>query len=181
MAFVGHGINDAQVTIGQIVRPSRLWLWFSERARLMHVMCPKGQIAAARRVTGSWLDTRPRPIYCSFMRQSSSILLLAFLAVFAVGNIAHAVSANNMALEMAVMDGSAMAMEDCQGCPKDGEGAAGSTLCQVDCTAPGVVTLSASASLEFLMPLLRQDRPQSVTVPNGLRAPPDPFPPRTLI
>jgi len=147
----------------------------------MHVMRPKAQIVAARQVTGSWLDTRSRSIYSLFMRNFRSILLLAFLAVFSVGNIAHAISANNMALDMALMDGSALAMEDCQGCPTDGEGAADQAVCQLDCTAPGVVTLPASVSLEFVMPILRQDRPLSVTVPNGLRAPPDPFPPRHLI
>lgn len=147
----------------------------------MHFVRPKGQIVAARQVTGSWLDTLSRSIYYSLMRRVSSIFLLAFLAIFAAGNIAHVVSANKMALDMAVMDGSTMAMEDCQGCPTDGEGAADSTLCQIDCTAPGVVTLTASTSLDFVMPILRQDRPLSVTVPNGLRAPPDPFPPRQLI
>jgi hypothetical protein len=115
------------------------------------------------------------------MRNFRSILLLAFLAVFSVGNTAHAVIANNMALDMAAMDGSALSMEDCQGCPTDGEGAADRTICQLDCTAPGVVTLTASASLEFVILILRQDRPLRVTVPNGLRAPPDPFPPRHLI
>lgn len=147
----------------------------------MQAVYPKGQIVAARQVTGSWLDSCSRSIYCLFMRRFSSILLFAFLAVFAAGNIAHAVSANTMALDMAMMDGSAISMEDCQGCPTDGEGAEDSTMCQLDCTAPGVVTLTASASLEFVMPILRQDRPLSVTVPNGLRAPPDPFPPRHLI
>jgi len=147
----------------------------------MQAVYPKGQIVAARQVTGSWLDSRSRSIYCLFMRRCSSILLLAFLAIFAAGNIAHAVSANTMALDMALMDGNAISMEDCQGCPTDGEGAADSTMCQLDCTAPGVVTLTASASLEFLMPIVRQDRPLSTTAPNGLRAPPDPFPPRHLI
>lgn len=80
-----------------------------------------------------------------------------------------------------MMDGIAMSMEDCQGCPTDGEGAADSKLCQLECTAPGVVTLTASASFEFVMPILRQDCPRSVTAPNSLRAPPDPFPPRHLI
>jgi hypothetical protein len=115
------------------------------------------------------------------MRFFSSILLFAFLAVFAAGNIAHAVSANTMALDMALMDSSALSMEHCQGCPTDGEGAADRTVCQLDCTAPGVVTLTASVSLGFVMPILRQHRPLSVTVPTGLRAPPDPFPPRHLI
>lgn len=147
----------------------------------MQAVYPKGQIVAARQVTGSWLDSRSRSIYCLFMRRFSSILLLAFLAVFAAGNIAHAVSANTMALNMAMMDGSAMSMEDCQGCPTDGEGVEDSTMCQLDCTAPGVVALTVSASLEFLMPIVRQDCPLSATAPNGLRAPPDPFPPRHLI
>ncbi|MGX0978064.1 hypothetical protein ACSSVY_003804 [Roseovarius sp. MBR-51] len=147
----------------------------------MQAVYPKGQIVAARQVTGSWLDSRSRSNYCLLMRRYSSMLLLAFLAIFAAGNIAHAVNANTMALDMALMDGSPMSMEDCQGCPTDGEGAADSTVCQLDCTAPGVVTLTSSASLEFLMPIIRQDRPLSVTAPNGLRAPPDPFPPRHLI
>jgi len=147
----------------------------------MHFVRPKGQIVAVRQVTGSWLDMLSHSIYYSSMRCFSSIILLAFLAIFAAGNIAHAVSANKMALDMAVMDGSTMAMEDCQGCPTDDEGAADSTLCQIDCTAPGVVTLTASTSLDFVMPILRQGRPLSATVPNGLRAPPEPFPPRHLI
>lgn len=144
-------------------------------------MRPNVQIVAARKVTGSWLDTVSRSIYWLCMHCLSSIFLLAFLAIFAVGNIAHSISANNMALDMAMMDGIAMSMEDCQGCPTDGEGAADSKLCQLECTAPGVVTLTASASFEFVMPILRQDCPRSVTAPNSLRAPPDPFPPRHLI
>lgn len=147
----------------------------------MHVMCLKGQIVAGRRVTGSWLDTRSRSIYHLFMRCFSSILLLAFLAVFAAGNSAHAVSAHDMALNMALMDNGAIAMGDCQGCPAGDEGADDTALCEPDCTAPGAVTLTAITSFVHLMPCLRQDRPLSVTVPNGLRAPPDPFPPRHLI
>jgi len=147
----------------------------------MHVMCPKGQIVTERWVTRSWLDTCSRSIYWFFMRRLSSVLLLAFLAVFAVGNIAHAVSANNMALKMAAMDGGSATMEDCKGCPTDGEGAVVSTSCQLDCTAPGVPTLTPALSFDYMLSLLCQDRPLSATVQNGLRAPPDPFPPRTLI
>jgi hypothetical protein len=67
----------------------------------MHVIHSNVRIAAVRKIAGSWLD-RPTPsAYLLRMRRLSSILLLAFLAVFAVGNIAHAVSANDMALEMA--------------------------------------------------------------------------------
>ncbi|MEI4196569.1 hypothetical protein [Roseovarius sp. E0-M6] len=147
----------------------------------MHVIHSNVRIAAARKVAGSWLD-RPTPsAYLLRMRRLSSILLLAFLAVFAVGNIAHAVSANDMALEMAVMDDGAMAIEDCQGCPTDGEGADDTTLCQLDCTAPGAMALTAAASIEYMIPTLRHDRPLSVTVPHGQRSPPDPFPPRPFV
>ncbi len=147
----------------------------------MRVSRSERPIAAARKVAGSWLD-RPTPsAYLLRMRRLSSILLLAFLAVFAVGNIAHAVSAYDMALEMAVMDGGAMAIEDCQGCPSDGEGADDTTLCQLDCTAPGAMALTAAASFEYMIPTLRQNLPLSVAVPHGQRSPPDPFPPRHLI
>ena len=135
----------------------------------------------AGQVTGSWLDTRPRPAYLPLMRRFSPILLLVFLATFVVGNIAHAVNATNMTLQMAAMDGSASAMEDCEECPSDGEGRADSTLCQLDCTAPAMVTLTASASFDLVTPAPRQDRPLGMVFQHRLRAPPDPFPPRTLI
>lgn len=151
------------------------------RTTLNHFMRLEEEIVAARRVTGLWLDTRFRPIYDYLVHHFSSIILLAFLVVFAVGNIAHAVSANNMALEMALMDGSGMAMEDCQGCPTYGDGDAAATLCQLDCTAPAVVALTSASSFDYMVLAVRQDRPLSVIVPSGLRAPPDPFPPRPLI
>ncbi|MGR3461514.1 MAG: hypothetical protein ACU0B5_03535 [Roseovarius sp.] len=147
----------------------------------MHVIPSNVPIVAARKVAGSWLDSSPSSAYLLRMRRLSSILLLAFLAVFSVSNIAHAMSANDMALDMAAMDGGAMALEDCQGCPTDDEGAADRALCQLDCTAPGAMALTAAASFEYMMPALRHDRPLSVSVPHGLRAPPDPFPPRPLI
>lgn len=147
----------------------------------MHVVFPESQIIAPRRVTGSWLDTRSRPINYLIMCRFSSILLLAFLAVIAASTVVHAVSANAMTLEMAVTDGSVMAMEDCQGCPTGGEGAADLKSCQLDCTATSVVTLPAASSFIYLMPVLRQGRPMSETMPNSLREPPDPFPPRYLI
>ena len=114
------------------------------------------------------------------MGQFYSALLLIFLAVFAVGNTVHAVSANTMALEMAIMDGSAMAMEGCQNCPTDDEGAADRASCQLDCTAPSAIALTSATSLAFVMAVLRQNRPLSASVLHGLRAPPDPFPPRLL-
>tara|TARA_A100001391_G_scaffold70151_2_gene44826 strand:- start:1587 stop:2084 length:498 start_codon:yes stop_codon:yes gene_type:complete len=135
----------------------------------------------AGQITGSWLDTRPRPAYLPFMRRFSSILLLVFLATFVVGNMSHVVNANNMTLKMAAMDGSASAMEDCEECPPDGEGTAASVLCQLDCSAPGMVTLTASASFDLVTPAPRQDRPLGMVFLHRLRAPPDPFPPRTLI
>lgn len=135
-------------------------------------------IVAAREVTGSWLDRPALSAYHHHMQRLSPLLLFAFLAIFAVSNAAHAVSANDMALDMAMMDNGATPME---GCPTDGDGADDTALCQLDCTAPGAVTLTAIASFEYMTPAFRQDRPLSVTVPHGLRAPPDPFPPRSFI
>lgn len=138
-------------------------------------------MTAAPNVTGCWLDMLARSAYRFSMRRFSSILLLALLTVFSVSNIAHAVSANTMALQMAMVGGGTMAMEDCQNCRTNGEGAADTTLCKLDCTAPGAVTLTVIASFEDMIPVPGHDRPLSMTVPHGLRALPDPFPPRTLI
>jgi hypothetical protein len=140
-----------------------------------------GPIVAVRRAAGLRLDRTPPSTYRRRMRALSSIILVAFLAVFAVSNIAHGVSANNMTLQMAMEHSDAIAMGDCQACPTDGDDTADKTPCKLDCTAPAAVTLTATASFEDMLPILRHDRPLSATVPHGLRAPPDPFPPRTLI
>jgi hypothetical protein len=140
-----------------------------------------GLIVAARRAAGLRLDRTPPSTYDIFMRALSSFILVAFLAVFAVSNIAHGVSANTMALQMAMEHSDAISMGDCQACPTDGDDTADKTPCKLDCTAAGAVTLTTTASFENMLPIPRHDRPLSAAVPHGLRAPPDPFPPRTLI
>ena len=77
-------------------------------------------------------------------------------------------------------DGGAMSMPDCQGCPEDG-GSDANASCDLVCTAPVFAVLRAAEPAQFMTQLLRQDRPLGMTLPRGLRAPPDPFPPRTLI
>jgi hypothetical protein len=114
------------------------------------------------------------------MRNFASFFAILFLAVFSASTIVHAVSANAMALDMAMADGGAMSMPDCQGCPEDGDSGANAS-CDLICTAPAFAVLKAAEPAQFIMPLLRQDRPLGMVLPRGLRAPPDPFPPRTLI
>lgn len=114
------------------------------------------------------------------MRKFASLITVAILVVFAASTIVHAVSANAMALDMAMADGGAMSMPECQGCPEDGDSGANAS-CDLICTAPAFAVLKAVEPAQFMMPLLRQDRPLGMALPRGLRAPPDPFPPRTLI
>lgn len=112
------------------------------------------------------------------MRKLASLFAVVLLAVFAASTIVHAVSANAMALAMA--DGGAKSMADCQGCPEDGDVDADAS-CELVCTAPVFAVLKGSGSSRHVMPLLRHDRPLGMALPRGVRAPPDPFPPRTLI
>lgn len=114
------------------------------------------------------------------MRKIASLIAVVFLVVFAASTVVHAVSANAMALDMATADSGAMSMPDCQGCPEDGDSDANAS-CDLVCTAPAFAVLKAAGVSQVMPQLLRQDRPLGMTLPRGLRAPPDPFPPRTLI
>jgi hypothetical protein len=114
------------------------------------------------------------------MPRVRAIFLSAILALFALSTVVHAVSANAMALDMAMADGGAMSMPDCQGCPEDG-GSDANASCDLVCTAPVFAVLRAAEPPQVMTQLLRQDRPFGMTLPRGLRAPPDPFPPRTFI
>jgi len=129
---------------------------------------------------GSRMDIARIQVYVFGMRKYASLIAVVFLAVFAASTIVHAVSANVMALDMAMAKGGAMSMPDCQGCPGDGDSDANAS-CDLVCTAPVFAFLKAVGAAQFMTPLLRQDRPLGMTLPRGLRAPPDPFPPRTLI
>jgi len=110
------------------------------------------------------------------MRKFASLIAVVFLAVFAASTIVHAVSANAMAMA----EGGAMSMPDCQGCPEGGDSDA-TASCDLVCTAPVFAVLRAMEPAQFMTPLLRQNRPLGIKLPRGLLAPPDPFPPRTLI
>lgn len=114
------------------------------------------------------------------MRKLASLIAVMFLVVFAASTIVHAVSANAMALDMAMADGGAMSMPECQSCPEDGDRGANAN-CDLICTAPAFAVLRVAEPARFMMPLLRQARPLGMALPRGLRAPPDPFPPRTFI
>lgn len=114
------------------------------------------------------------------MRNLASLIAFVFLAVFAASTIVHAVSANAMALDMAMADGGAMSMPDCQGCPEDG-GSDANASCDLVCTSPAFAVLKAACVSQVMPQLLRRDRPLGMLLPRGLRAPPDPFPPRILI
>jgi len=110
------------------------------------------------------------------MRKFASLIAVVFLAVFAASTIVHAVSANAMAMA----EGGAMSMPDCQGCPEDGDSDT-TASCDLVCTAPVFAVLRAMEPAQLMTPLLRQNRPLGIKLPRGLLAPPDPFPPRTLI
>lgn len=114
------------------------------------------------------------------MRKLAPLIAVVFIALFAASTIVHAVSANAMALDMAMAEGGAMSMPDCQSCPEDG-GSDANASCDLVCTAPAFAVLKAAGVSQVMPQLLRQDRPLGMLLPRGLRAPPDPFPPRTLI
>lgn len=136
-------------------------------------------IVTVRNVAARRMDLEPRSIYYAGMNRASPILLFAFLALFAVSNIVQAMNANSMALEMAMVDGNAMAMDGCQNCPMDG--AVETVLCELDCTAPAVFVLTKAVSFHGAVFVFRQERPLGMLEPDSLLAPPDPFPPRSLI
>lgn len=107
-----------------------------------------------------------------FMAKLASLLAIVVLTVFTASATLHAVSADAMALDMA--------MADCQGCPENGDGNPGGAACELVCTAPTIVAMNNAATPAPAVPVLSHDRPTGMTLPHGLRAPPDPFPPRTL-
>ncbi|PWE29849.1 hypothetical protein DDZ14_16600 [Maritimibacter sp. 55A14] len=127
------------------------------------------------------MDKTTDRAYFLRMKRFLPVMPLLFLAVFAAGIITHAVSANAMALDMAIADGGAMSMADCQGCPTDNDGDPDEAACELVCTAPAMSLLYGAASAQYVTPLLGHAPPIGMPLPNGLRAPPDPFPPRSLI
>lgn len=108
-----------------------------------------------------------------FMGKLASLFAIVVLAVFAASATVQAASANQMAQDMA--------MADCQGCPDDGGGNPGGAACKLVCSGPTIAAMNSTATSAPAVPVLGHDRPIGMTLPHGLRAPPDPLPPRTLI
>lgn len=119
------------------------------------------------------MDIAQVPQYMRFMGKLASLFAIVVLAVFAASTTLQAVSANAMAQDMA--------MADCQGCPDDGDSNSDGAACKLICTGPTIAAMNSTAASAPAVPVLGHDRPIGMTLPHGLRAPPDPFPPRTLI
>lgn len=115
------------------------------------------------------------------MRKFAPLFVIAFLAVFATSGIVHAVSANAMALDMAMSEDGATSMADCQRCIAGEGGNAGVAACDLACSAPIVGTLGDSGGLVHVVLLSRLERLSAGNLPLGLRSPPDLLPPRNLI
>lgn len=115
------------------------------------------------------------------MQKFTHILAITFLALFIAGSVVHAVSANAISLEMALGIDDAMNMPDCQGCIADEDGNTKSVACDLICTAPMVATIGGAVGSQHIALPPRHERPLGMNLPVGLRASPDPFPPRTLI
>lgn len=108
------------------------------------------------------------------------ILVVALLAVFAVGSVVHATSTTTMAVKMALADGGPMDMADCTGCDADGNGDESGLGCDLVCTAPFVADLGAETALS-VPAAVSTASPKGVYDFVGRTSPPDPYPPRTLI
>lgn len=104
------------------------------------------------------------------------ILVIALLAAFAAGTVAHAASATSMALKMSLADTNGGNVEDCAGCIGD-EGAV--PVCDQVCVTPLV---AVPLGTPLALPLFAYEfatAPLSDSA--SLSGPPDPYPPRTNI
>tara|TARA_R110000787_G_scaffold262422_10_gene368035 strand:+ start:509 stop:850 length:342 start_codon:yes stop_codon:yes gene_type:complete len=113
------------------------------------------------------------------MKKFVRILMIALIAAFAVGTVAHAASNTAMSLKMVLADGGAMDMADCQGCGFDGDGENEGLSCDIVCVSPLLANLGVEAQV------LQVSRPSLSTRSfydlAGRTGPPEPYPPRTLI
>lgn len=102
-------------------------------------------------------------------------LLIALVAAFAVGTVAHSASVTVMDVEMALSSAD-MGMSDCQGCP-DADGQTPS--CDSICVTPVMAVLpSIRAGLPPATSCTVCFEVRSVA---GHTGPPDPYPPRSII
>lgn len=145
------------------------------------------ELVLARNTAGDFAARQCESTFQSFcpisitMQKFAHIIAIMFLALFAVGSVVHAVSANSMALDMAAAAGDTDVMPDCQGCEADAAGTSNAGSCELDCTTPGIAALDAAPGPLFAMVTARQNRLPGMSLPSGWRGAPDPFPPRSLI
>jgi len=114
------------------------------------------------------------------MRKFASLFAFLFLAVFAANMVTTAAAGSAMARDMAMAGDGAMGVSDCQSCVAGGQDPA-TAMCDLVCAVSPVVALNGVVDGVDQMPLQRHDRLLAMALPRGLRAPPDPFPPRALI
>ncbi|ORE91769.1 hypothetical protein ATO13_19295 [Stappia sp. 22II-S9-Z10] len=112
----------------------------------------------------------------SFVR----ILVVALLAVFAAGSVAHVASTTTMAIKMAFADTGAIDMADCTGCDADDDGDDGVLVCNLVCSAPFVADLRTESAVNMLA-VVSMAEPTGLSDFVGRTGPPDPYPPRTLM
>jgi len=125
------------------------------------------------------LDKLSTAVYELMMVKFGRIFVFALLTAFAVSSIAHATSATTMSIKMALADGGAMDMADCQGCGSDSGGDDGGLGCDMVCVAPLLASLSPEGSIPAVTGICPSARALYDLV--GRTGPPEPYPPRTLI
>ena len=125
------------------------------------------------------LDKSPAVIYELIMTRFVTIFVFAALTAFAGGSVANVTSATTMSLKMALADGGAMDMADCQGCGSDSGDNNGGIDCDMVCVAP----ILANLNLEVSVPAVIGISPSASAFYDlvGRTGPPEPYPPRTLI
>jgi len=123
------------------------------------------------------MDRLAASAYRSGMQTTAHILTFLVLALFAAGSVAQAVSAHAMTVAVASDSHEGADMPACPGC--DGEGA--TTACALACAAPVATQPDEVAGYRALVPVPVQGHPAGMRLPPGLRAAPEPLPPRTRV
>ena len=122
------------------------------------------------------VDRGVRRDYLRRVNRLVRIMVLVLLAAFSAGTVAHAAMAPAMAAMQAEEGARGSAASDCPGCTQDEEGV---VACDVVCTP----SLFAAPESDTPLPAMLQSAEEGGTdvLAVGLRAPPDPFPPRAPI
>jgi len=105
-------------------------------------------------------------------------LLLLLLVIFATSSVVHPATATVMGLKMALVESGAADLSDCANDMDPTSYAVGST-CDMACTAPFLADLVREISLSLRQPDVH--RGSSLQHFVGRVAPPEPYPPKTLI